>query len=364
MNTAVESRPAYVAPSQLLPTWDAIGPKADIPQLFDADAKANNRANSPHDIHAPALNTPSSQADRDSAHQWLRQLNAAGNGEKPPGGDPLAGNDGTGGMGGIGGIMSDQALVLMRYFAFFQKAFENDVKFRAALTQLQSETLKGSVDAIKRGGMATMMGNLSGALISVGMAGAGAYQQLKKVPEASALKDGAKVDVPAPAPTPATGAGANSPNPAGTLDVDAPASTIPPSPSPSPATPDVDMPEGGAPPSATPDVDVPEASTPTPATPEGRHPLDDQRFKAQALLQLSSATGGVATGGGNYASAIAQADRQQKDSAVQVHKDSASSTQEQANRDHASITDMIKAIETAMQSRTSAMGVVAGNIRA
>lgn len=361
MNTAVESRPAYVAPSQLLPTWDADGPKADIPQLFDADAQANNRANSPHDIHAPALNTPSSQADRDSAHQWLRQLNAAGNGETP-GGDPLAGNDGTGGMGGIGGIMSSQALVLMRYFAFFQKAFENDVKFRAALTQLHSETLKGSVEAIKRGGVATMMGNLSGALISVGMAGAGAYQQLKKVPEAGALKDGARADVPAPTPTSATGA--NSPNTAGALDVDAPASTIPPSTSTSPATADVDLPEGGAPPSATPDVDVPEAGTPTPAATEGRHPLDDQRFKAQALLQLANTTGSVATGSGNYASAIAQADRQQKDSAVQVHKDSASSTQEQANRDQASITDMIKAIETAMQSRTSAMGVIAGNIRA
>ncbi|MGC7404902.1 IpaC/SipC family type III secretion system effector [Pandoraea pneumonica] len=340
MNTVIENRPAYVAPSQLLPAWDEAATKVGMARLFDADAQTHAQSAT----HAPGLDVPSSQADRNAAHEWLRQLNAAGNGDVPDSDKPASDD-------GFGGLMSSQALVLLRYFAFFQKAFENDIKLRAALTQLNADTLKGSVDAIKRGGMATMMGNLSGATISVAMAGAGAYQQLKKVPEASALKDGTGADVPSPTPT--STPGTNAPNvdatpgatPSGTPDVDTPASSTTPAPS-------------------TPDVDVPEGGTPAQVTPEARHPLDDQRFKAQVLLQLANTTGSVATGSGNYASAIAQADRQQKDAAMQVHKESTSSTQEQANRDHSMITDMLKAIETAMQSRTSAMGVIAGNIRA
>lgn len=342
MNIVSENRSAYVAPSALFPALDVAASKAGMAQLFDADAQTPMQP----DANAPGLEVPSSQADRNAAHEWLRQLNAAGNGDMPDSDKPASDD-------GFGGLMSSQALVLLRYFAFFQKAFENDIKLRAALTQLNADTLKGSVDAIKRGGMATMMGNLSGATISVAMAGAGAFQQLKKVPEASALKDGARADVPSPTPTSTPTPGTNAPNvdatpgatPSGTPDVDTPASSA----TPAPSTPDVDIPDGGTP-----------AQTPA----EARHPLDDQRFKAQALLQLANTTGSVATGSGNYASAIAQADRQQKDAAMQVHKESTSSTQEQANRDHAMITDMLKAIETAMQSRTSAMGVIAGNIRA
>ncbi|VVD64544.1 Invasin IpaC [Pandoraea iniqua] len=358
MTFAIDSRPVFVAPNPSPLSERAVSPIAGIPRLFDPDADAQRQTK------LPALNEPSPLADRLAAQGLLRQIDAAGNlADSPAGNREMP--DARGGVidesptadGGFGGIMSKQGMLLLQFFAFFQKAFENDIKLRSALTQMNAESLKASVEAIKKGGLANMMGNVSGATISLGMAGAGAFQQLKTVATpTSALRPDVTPDVPPLSPSPSSS------------PLSPPLS--PPSSSTTPRfdtgnTPAVagaqDLPDV---PLAPPAPEVPEMTPSTVAADTTLNPLEAQRTKGQALMQLAGTTGSIATGSGRYAESIAQADQRQKDAASQVHKDATGSTQEQANRDSAMIADMLKAIETAMQSRTSAMGLIAGNIRA
>lgn len=331
----------------------SLSPKSpQVPETSTYDFFRSTFENEREAGFGPLLMRPAAGASRQGAVDLLKELNGEG---------PATGKRKALGDGEINGVISAAAVLIAQFLTYYQKQFDNSIKLRNTMSQMNAQAIMGSADAMKRQGMANLMGSASGGMLQFGMAGAGMFKSLKGI---SGERDALKARTVAPG-TPDT----LSQTP--TLPA---ASTVPevtPSSSASRrASADLD---------AQADVPVSHAEVPTPAhapestlVPDPPSPNPDElglaarrsQTQGHALTMLAAPTAGFATGTGRYSEMLAGQDQKLKDGASAVTKDSSNVMQEQSNRENTNISDMIRMIEAITQSKSSAMSTVAGNLRA
>ena len=99
--------------------------------------------------------------------------------------------------------------------------------------------------------------------------------------------------------------------------------------------------------------------------------LEDTRLKSQAkqttgkaIMEASNAAGGIAGGSGRYAATLEQADQQISQASGRVASNASDEARERSRKADSIIQDLLKTLEGVSQSKSAAMGAIAGNIRA
>ncbi|AKC69023.1 IpaC/SipC family type III secretion system effector [Pandoraea oxalativorans] len=321
------------------------------------------------DAQRPSLASPPPHANRLDAIDWLRQQDD----KKRIGVDPMR-NDGDKDIGS-NGLVSGAALILSLVYAFYVRAYENSVKLRNRMAEVNVDSVMAASDATRRQGDAALWGGISSGAVQLAFTAMGAFLSLKGLSEGrTALKTppstqdvtppppppSTSPDVP-PGPNASTAAAGQSPvsrrnsMDASVLD-DAPA----------PPRPDAvdrgDAPDV-APPATNPDTDA--ASGPNPLdqetmTGDGRR----AQTSGQALMMLGSPLAGVTNGASRYSELIAAQDQKVNDSGAQLSKDGVNTMQEQSNRDNSTLTEMLRAFDSVSQASIGAVSTIANNLRA
>ncbi|VVE69886.1 Invasin IpaC [Pandoraea anapnoica] len=319
------------------------------------------------DAQRPSLANPPPNANRLDAIDWLRQQDDEARVDNTPG------QDGEKDIGSKG-LVSDAALVLSLVYEFYVRAYENSVKLRNKMAEVNVDSVLAAADATRRQGDAAMWGGISSGVVQLAFTGMGAFQSLKGLSgERTALKTQtstpdvtppppppASPDVP-PAPNASTAAAGQSPASrrnsmdANVLD-DAPA---PPRPN---AADGVDVPD--TPPPAT-NTDIDAAPGPDPLNQDAM--ADNGRraqTSGQALMMLGSPLAGVVNGGSRYSELIAAQDQKVNDSGAQLSKDGVNTMQEQSNQDKSMLAELLRAFDSISQATINAGGTIANNLRA
>lgn len=305
------------------------------------------------DPRRPSLKLPPPDADRDGAIDLLNQLNDSDTADAPGAGDGPTGDSSDSGEGGgsdhIGGIVSNAAVLLAEIFALYQKTFDNSIQLRNTMSRMNAQAVLASAESIRQQGLSNMVGNITGASLQLGMAGAGAFKSMQGLSgERNAMKARATAPDGAPPQTMPPGTAGVQPS------VDTPSTTQPP-----PGRPDAPAPA----PDLAPAPDVTPAPTNSLAD-EMDNIAKVAQAKGTALTMLSRPVGDIATAGGTFAERLAMQEQKLNDGASTVNKNSADSMQDVANRDNALLAEMLRAIDSVAQSRSGAMSNIAGNIRA
>lgn len=320
------------------------------------------------DARRPSLANPPPDANRLDAVDWLRQQD-----DKKRIGVDTPAKDGDKDIGSKG-LVSDAALILSLVYAFYVRAYENSVKLRNKMAEVNVNSVIAASDATRRQGDAALWGGISSGAVQLAFTGMGAFQSLKGLSgERTALKTPTSTpDVTPPPPPPAspdvppaanasTAAAGQSPASrrssvdANVLD-DAPA---PPRPD---AGDGVDVPNT-PPPVTNTDADV--ASGPDPLNQEA---LADNGRRAQtsgqALMMLGGPLAGVTNGASRYSELIAAQEQKVNDSGAQLSKDGVNTMQEQSNRDNSTLTEMLRAFDSVSQASIGSVSTIANNLRA
>ena len=225
----------------------------------------------------------------------------------------------------------------------------SDDQLRNTMSRMNAQAVLASAESIRQQGLSNMVGNITGASLQLGMAGAGAFKSMQGLSgERNAMKARATAPDGAPPQTMPPGTAGVQPS------VDTPSTTQPP-----PGRPDAPAPA----PDLAPAPDVTPAPTNSLAD-EMDNIAKVAQAKGTALTMLSRPVGDIATAGGTFAERLAMQEQKLNDGASTVNKNSADSMQDVANRDNALLAEMLRAIDSVAQSRSGAMSNIAGNIRA
>ncbi|WP_331692250.1 IpaC/SipC family type III secretion system effector [Pandoraea sputorum] len=320
------------------------------------------------DAQRPSLANPPPHANRLDAIDWLRLQDD----RKRIGVDTPA-KDGDKDIGSKG-LVSDAALVLSLVYTFYVRAYENSVRLRNRMAEVNVDSVMAAADATRRQGDAAMWGGISSGAVQLAFTGMGAFQSLKGLSgERSALKTPTSTpDVTPPPPPPSspdmpsatnasTAAAGQSPaSRRNSMDASVLDDTPPPPPPRPDAVDSVDVPD--APPSAT-NTDA--APGPDPLNQEAM--ADNGRrahTSGQALMMLGSPLAGVTSGASRYSELIAAQDQKVNDSGAQLSKDGVNTLQEQSNRDNSTLTEMLRAFDSVSQASIGSASTIANNLRA
>ncbi|VVD90854.1 Invasin IpaC [Pandoraea capi] len=343
----VHHQPVAVAPETLNSPKDPQRSPALLYNVFSPDAEVDDD----DDAQRPSLMNPPPDANRKDATDWLKEQGSdmPGTKDKP---SPRGGS-----------LISEDAMLLSQFYAFFQKAYENSLKMRNTIAQVNTQSVIATANALKEQGMAQMMGGISAGVLQGAMAGAGAFQSMKGI---SAERQALKMQTPKP-DTPPTSTVANTPEgPA----PDAPRSNVnaqAPDDAPPPPRTDAtdDTPDAPPPPTSqepTPDT-TPATSADGPSAEEMNLLGRRKSTQGAAFTMLAAPTGGLVDGTARYASALAQQDQKLSDSGAQLTKDGVNNLQDQANKDNTLIVEMLRALENVNQAKVSSAAAIAGNLR-
>ncbi|VVE74126.1 IpaC/SipC family type III secretion system effector [Pandoraea sputorum] len=318
------------------------------------------------DAQRPSLANPPPHANRLGAIDWLREQD-----DKKRIGVDTPAKDGDKDIGS-NGLVSDAALVLSLVYTFYVRAYENSVKLRNRMAEVNVDSVLAAADATRRQGDAAMWGGISSGAVQLAFTGMGAFQSLKGLSgERTALKTPTSTpDVTPPPPPPSSPDVPSATNASTAAAGQSPASRrnsmdanvlddAPPPPRPD-ALDSVDVPD--APPSAT-NTDA--ASAPDTLNQEAM--ADNGRraqTSGQALMMLGSPLAGVTNGASRYSELIAAQDQKVNDSGAQLSKDGVNTLQEQSNRDNSTLTEMLRAFDSVSQASIGSVSTIANNLRA
>lgn len=316
----------------------------------------------------PSLANPLPDANRLDAIDWLRQQD-----DKMRVGIDTPAKDGDKDIGSKG-LVSDAALVLSLVYAFYVRAYENSVKLRNRMAEVNVDSVMAAADATRRQGDAALWGGISSGAVQLAFTGMGAFQSLKGLSgERTALKTPTSTpEVTPPPPPPASpdvpsaanaSTAATGQSPASRRNsIDANALDDVPAPPRPDAADSVDVP-AAAPLATNTNADV--ASGPDPLNQEGM--ADNGRraqTSGQALMMLGNPLAGVTNGASRYSELIAAQDQKVNDSGAQLSNNGANTMQEQSNRDNSTLTEMLRAFDSVSQASISAVATIANNLRA
>lgn len=84
----------------------------------------------------------------------------------------------------------------------------------------------------------------------------------------------------------------------------------------------------------------------------------------QAIMQSSQAVNSMAMAGGTFVAARERSDQQISQASSRVADNASQETRESSRKSDTIIQDLIRMVDAVNQSRSAAMGAIAGNIRA
>ncbi|AKM30723.1 hypothetical protein AB870_12315 [Pandoraea faecigallinarum] len=308
----------------------------------------------------PMLQSPPPDASKKDALDWLKAQQPQEKDGNMPGkrdDDP-----------GYGSPLSDDAVLIGKFFDYFQKAFQNGLEIRNKMAQVNFQSVVAAGEATKEAGKAYMWGGISSGLAQGMLGGMGAFKSLSGISkERNALKMRApKPEAPVAAPQGAQVSGApptaNAPDgrlsgaqvpgvdPDGTLDA------APPRPNAPDDAPDVTPPPVAADPSPAPVPDGPSAEALN---------LSARGDGAQgaAFSMMAAPAAGMLNGASQYSAALENQQQKLADSGAQLSRDGTTNAQDQANKDLGLVTEMLKAIDAVSQAKAGAASAIAGNLR-
>ncbi|MFK0377156.1 IpaC/SipC family type III secretion system effector [Pandoraea sp. NPDC090278] len=318
------------------------------------------------DTQRPSLANPPPDANRLDAVDWLREQD-----DKKRIGNDAPAKDEDKGIGS-NGLISGAALTLSLVYTFYVRAYENSVQLRNKMAEVNVDSVLAGADATRRQGVAAMWGGISSGAVQLLLTGGGVFMSRRGLSqERSTLKNQSSTpdvtpppppptspDVP-PVPNASTAAAGQSPA-SRRNSVDASVLDDAPTPARAGAVDNVDVPD--APPPAT-NTDV--ASGPDPLNPAAM--ADDGRraqTSGQALMMLGGPLAGMTNGISRHSELIAAQDQKVNDSGAQLSNNGVNNMQEQSNRDNSTLTEMLRAFDSASQASIGAVSTIANNLRA